>query len=263
VATWAQAMGTIGSRLPRVTSTGTVTRGSLRSIGSRRAWSSLRSLTPQAPAGTSHRPAAVHQDPGKLGELASTTHSERPHLPSGPRRPTCQDWNTARTQPSRLFLNRSYPRGPLIQRHRMGGQVGRLKFAACHPLQQHRLGPRAAAGHEVPITRRVPGAATRHQAAGYCSQTGREPYSERRPTAPVNVSPKGSRATRQSLRCTTRVTRCRTRLICQRHRGSTRPGPRPRPASSGAPARRAVCWLIHCLVDASRRGADAPAWSAL
>jgi hypothetical protein len=115
VATWAQAMGTIGSRLPRVTSTGTVTRGSLRSIGSRRAWSSLRSLrslTPQAPAGTSHRPAAVHQDPGKLGELASTTHSERPHLPSGPRRPTCQDWNTARTQPSRLFLNRSYPRGP-------------------------------------------------------------------------------------------------------------------------------------------------------
>jgi len=44
---------------------------------------------------------------------------------------------------------------------------------------------------------------------------------------------------RQSLRCTMRVTRCRTRLICQRHRGSTRPGPRPRPASSGAPAHRA------------------------
>jgi hypothetical protein len=47
----------------------------------------------------------------------------------------------------------------------------------------------------------------------------------------------------QSLRCTTRVTRSSARLICQRHRGSTRPGPRPRPASSGAPAPTAVCWL--------------------
>jgi hypothetical protein len=73
----------------------------------------------------------------------------------------------------------------------------------------------------------------------------------------------GSRATRQSLRCTTRVTRCRTRLICQRHRGSTRPGPRPRPASSGAPAHTAIYWLIHCLVDASPWGAAASAWSAL
>ena len=80
------------------------------------------------------------------------------------------------------------------------------------------------------------------------AETGRGPHSERRPySSPGDVSPKGSRAAGQSLRCTTRVIRCRTRLICQRHRGPTRPGPRPRPASSGAPAHTAVCWLIPLL----------------
>ena len=67
-----------------------------------------------------------------------------------------------------------------------------------------------------------------------------------------------------SLRFTTRVIRCRTRLTCQRHRGPTRPGPRPRPASSGVPAHTAVYWLTPLpLVDASPRGAAAPAWSSL
>jgi hypothetical protein len=102
------------------------------------------------------------------------------------------------------------------------------------------------------------------QRPGTAAKTGRGPYLERRPfSSPGDASPKDSRAARQSLRCTTRVIRCRTRLICQRHRGSTRPGPRPRPASSGAPAHRAIFWLIHCLVDASPRGAAAPAWSSL
>jgi hypothetical protein len=199
----------------------------------------LRQLQKPAPAG------GGPQDPGKLGQLAShQTHAERPHLPRGPCRPTCQGWNTARTQPSRLFLNRSYPRA-LVQRHRMGGQVGRLELAACHPLSRigsvhvlqlgHEVLYRGAFRTQLRATRRPDTAA----------ETGRGRHSERRPySVPGDVSPKGSRAVGQSLRCSTRVIRCRTRLICQRHRGSTRPGPRPRPASSGAPAHRAVCWLI-------------------
>jgi hypothetical protein len=102
------------------------------------------------------------------------------------------------------------------------------------------------------------------QAAGHCSRNrARTALGAQALQAARRCVTQGLRAAGQRLRCTTRVIRCRTRLICQRHRGSTRPGPRPRPASSGAPAPTAVYWLIHCLVDASPRGAAAPAWSSL
>jgi hypothetical protein len=111
-----------------------------------------------------------------------------------------------------------------------------------HQVPLARSGPTEAAwfgsvevlslGHEVPVPRRVAGAATRDRAAGYCTRAGRGPYPERGPcsTWPAMGRPRALGQPRQSLPCTARVTRCRTRLICQRHRGSTRPGPRPRPA---------------------------------
>jgi hypothetical protein len=99
--------------------------------------------------------------------------------------------------------------------------------------------------------------------------TAAEPGEDRTRSAgpsarPAMCHPRAPGPARQSLRCTTRVTRCRTRLICQRHRGSTRPGPRPRPAFSGELQPTGLCvGSSHCLVDASLRGADAPAWSSL
>src|SRR4029453_2273901 len=112
---------------------------------------------------------------------ASTTHAERPHLSSGPRRPTCQDWNTARTQPSRLFLNRSYPRGPSSSGI---GWAARWAVLSVPPaLRSSSIGPVHVLqlGHEVPVTRRVRAQLRATKRPGTAAKTGREPYSECRP----------------------------------------------------------------------------------
>ena len=86
---------------------------------------------------------------------------------------------------------------------------------------------------------------------------------ERRPcsTRPGRCRPGAPGQPRKRLRCTARVTRWRTRLIRQRHRGSA-PDPDLARPFQDAPAHSGCLLAHHRLVAALTGGADGPAWSS-